>query len=388
LEASTGKAADWTNNIKEIEGDLYRRWLRLIVENMKSSLDLKHQYSQTLPETNEEVKKPNDICVAEAEETVELFKGMDVNIVRNSSATGSDACTDNDTEQKCFNDEVSGVIWTTREATVAFKRGFAKAEEAKKIFILDGFVTDHVRILQDQSKLYHYLSIYENDMKRKLAMQGRRIQLLKPLLSTLSISAFDHIHKEVAYECAEAYTSLLETKMEKFRMKGTLDESLLKPVELKKCNEYCAGILATLSHLTGFYVSPGAEVKDVMKIENITKKEELEYLVSSFNSDPDESSISEEEVRLFLNAHFMAGRAMTKIFARPIEGLQNHAVPTVMALNKYRWLQKYAPELCTNRKVDINDVFKDEMMLCGEMVELLPAKIDRMIYHGESILQF
>lgn len=392
LEASNGKAAEWTNDIKEIEGDLYRRWLRLIVHNMRSSLESRHEYFERQPETNEDdLKKPHSISIAEAEETVELFKGMDVNIIRNGSTTSSANHNGDDNEggQKDSSSEMSCVIWTIEEATIAFKHGFAKAEEAKKIFVFDGYVTDHVRILQEQSKLYHYLSIYESELKRKLAMQGRRIELLKPLLLTLSRSAFDHIHKEVAYECAEAYTSLLETKLEKFKSKGQVDESLLKPAELKKCNEYCAGILTTLSHLTGFYVSPRSEIKEVMKTDlNITKIEQLEYLVSSFNSDPDETTISEEEVRLFLNAHFMAARALTKIFARPIEGVQNNAVPTLMALNKYRWLQKYAPELCGNRNVHIDNVFKDELMLCNEMVELLPAKIDRMMYNRESILQF
>merc|ERR1712146_875999 len=217
-----------------------------------------------------------------------------------------------------------------------------------------------------------------------------RIELLKPLLSSLSRSAFDHIHKEIAHECAEAYTSLLDTKLEKFRSKGIVNEALLKLVELKKWNEYSVGIISMLSHLTGFYTSPTTEVKDVVKVDvNITKFEQLEYLVASFNNAPDESTIQEEEeVRIFLNAHFMAGRALSKIFAKPIEGMQNHAVPTMMALEKYRWLYKYAPELCTRKKLDINDIFKDEMMLCREMIDLLPAKIDRMINRGESMFEF
>ena len=380
LEASTGKVAQWTSDIKEKEGDLCRRWLRLIMQSMRSSLDIKHRYSQIQPETDVDTKKPSEVSTAEEQELVELFKGMDINIAKKS---------DTEAEQKNLCDVAGIVIWTLEEATVAFKNGFAKAEEAKKIFVMDGFVTDHVRILQDQSKLYHYLSLYESEVKRKLAMQGRRIELLKPLLSSLSRSAFDHIHKEIAHECAEAYTSLLDTKLEKFRSKGIVNEALLKLVELKKCNEYSVGIISMLSHLTGFYTSPKTEVKDVLKVDvNITKFEQLEYLVASFNNAPDESTIQEEEVRIFLNAHFMAGRALSKIFAKPIEGMQNHAVPTMMALEKYRWLYKYAPELCTRKKLDINNTFKDEMMLCREMIDLLPAKIDRMINRGESMFEF
>lgn len=387
VEARTGSAAEWTSSIQEMEGDLYRRWLRFYVQNMKTSLDFKHEVvGDSLEGISGVSEKPNEISVAEAEETITVFEGMDINIIRSSNTgkSGSETAGNEDTFETAGN-----IIWTTEEATKAFKRGFAKAEEAKKIFVFDGFVTDHIRILQDQSKLYHYLSQYESEVKRKLAMQGRRIEMLKPLLSTLSRSAFDHIHKEVAYECAETYSALLELKMDKFRSKGMLDEALLKASELKKCNEYCVGILVMLSHLTGFYVSQMTQVEDVIKTDlNITTTKQLEHLVASFNTDPDESTISEEEVRLFLNAHFMSARALSKMFSKPITDMQNKAVPTMMALKKYQWLHKYAPELCFNKVVVINDVFKDELMLCGEMVELLPGKIDRMVFKGESMLLY
>ena len=34
-------------------------------------------------------------------------------------------------------------------------------EEAKGIFVLDGFVTDHVNIIRDTSQLYRFLSNFE-----------------------------------------------------------------------------------------------------------------------------------------------------------------------------------------------------------------------------------
>ena len=60
-----------------------------------------------------------------------------------------------------------------------------------------GFVTDHVQLLEDHSKLYLYLQAFETDPKRKLAMQSRRIDMLQPLLSILSKSAYDTQHKQV-----------------------------------------------------------------------------------------------------------------------------------------------------------------------------------------------
>ena len=60
-----------------------------------------------------------------------------------------------------------------------------------------GFVTDHVQLLEDHSKLYLYLQTFETDDKRKLAMQSRRVDMLKPLLTTLSKTAYDVQHKQV-----------------------------------------------------------------------------------------------------------------------------------------------------------------------------------------------
>jgi KIF-1 binding protein C terminal len=62
---------------------------------------------------------------------------------------------------------------------------------------ITGFVTDHVALLQDQSRLYHFLSQFETDAKRKLAMETRRVELLLPLLSQLNKSAFEVLHKQV-----------------------------------------------------------------------------------------------------------------------------------------------------------------------------------------------
>ena len=60
-----------------------------------------------------------------------------------------------------------------------------------------GFVTEHVTLLQEQSKLYHYLSVFETDSKHRMAMERRRIELLLPLLDTLNRTAFENLHKQV-----------------------------------------------------------------------------------------------------------------------------------------------------------------------------------------------
>jgi hypothetical protein len=58
-------------------------------------------------------------------------------------------------------------------------------------------VTDHVTLTQEHSKLYHYLSVFEGDYKRKLAMEARRFEMLAPLLKALNKASFEVLHKQV-----------------------------------------------------------------------------------------------------------------------------------------------------------------------------------------------
>ena len=56
----------------------------------------------------------------------------------------------------------------------------------------------------------------------------------------------------------------------------------------------------------------------------------------------------------------------------------------VETLKRYQWLSKYTEGLCQRRSVNVDDVFAEEIKICKDMSELLPAKIDRMHYYGES----
>lgn len=60
-----------------------------------------------------------------------------------------------------------------------------------------GFVTDHSTLLQEHSQLYHHLSLFETETKRKLAMESRRIEMLSPLLAQLNKASYEVLHKQV-----------------------------------------------------------------------------------------------------------------------------------------------------------------------------------------------
>jgi hypothetical protein len=58
-------------------------------------------------------------------------------------------------------------------------------------------VTDHTALLQEHSQLYHHLSLFESEAKRKLAMEMRRIDMLSPLLQQLNKASYEVLHKQV-----------------------------------------------------------------------------------------------------------------------------------------------------------------------------------------------
>ena len=133
----------------------------------------------------------------------------------------------------------------------------ATHEEAKKFYVLDGHVSDHVHLLQQQSKLYHYLATFEAEPKRKLAMETRRATLLLPMLKTLSRASYEGLHKQISYELGEAYLNLLDIKVEKLRAKhaqGVVDPRHMKSAEISNCNNYVRGGLAMFSHYISFFL--------------------------------------------------------------------------------------------------------------------------------------
>jgi len=48
--------------------------------------------------------------------------------------------------------------------------------------VLDGYVTEHIQLKQDISKLYKHLAMMETNAERVYAMQDRRRDLLEAII--------------------------------------------------------------------------------------------------------------------------------------------------------------------------------------------------------------
>jgi KIF-1 binding protein C terminal len=90
-----------------------------------------------------------------------------------------------------------------------------------------------------------------------------------------------------------------------------------------------------------------------------------------------------DEVRPFLNAHFLSCRALSKILPSSSTAVKKRATGLVAALKRNEWLMKSATSLCEKKGISVDTVFEEERSICCEMVALLPSKIDRVHYRGE-----
>ena len=86
-----------------------------------------------------------------------------------------------------------------------FKLANTQFQRALKIFVIDGFVTEHVKISQSISKLYKQLIAVEDQAERVTAMLNERAALLEPLCEMLSENAYYNLLQEMAAELSEIY---------------------------------------------------------------------------------------------------------------------------------------------------------------------------------------
>jgi hypothetical protein len=364
-------------NAAEIEADLHRRWASLDVLTLQRAAERRKEHLVATEmgidalQIEAEEKSSTEISSSSAaSDTVELFQGLPI--------ANSVLALLNVREISSFD-----------SARSVFLRAVARVEAAKKYYVLDGYVTDHVTLLQEHSKLYHHLALFESDPKRKLAMETRRLEMLAPVLKSLNKISFEVLHKQVSYELGETCLALLDIKLDKLRHRDGQDvvnEKALKKSEIMKINEYCKTGYAMFAHFGFMY----AQSKDRNSQNCLTGFETLPLhtLVGLFCAEPDEALITLEEVRPFLNASFLSCRIVSKIIAHPLvlpsDRPADRAHYLVACLHRYEWLVRFAPRICDRRGVALTDIFGEEYQICQDMVKLLPSKIDRMCYMGES----
>ena len=78
----------------------------------------------------------------------------------------------------------------SEEGVYVFKLVNTQLKKALKLFVVDGYATEHVRITQSLSKLYKQLAFLETDRHRIFSLLDRRIKLIRPLKEILNPTAY------------------------------------------------------------------------------------------------------------------------------------------------------------------------------------------------------
>jgi hypothetical protein len=257
-----------------------------------------------------------------------------------------------------------------------FKLGASACEAALKVFILDGFVTAHIQLLQLQSQLYRRLITWETDVKRQIAMHLRRLALLTPLLGdAINPRAYCASLQELYYESAETAAEIFDLKQ--YKRRGEHDAKTTAYM-LKAVNWY-------QQYLFLFYATDDSEAAARAQVTGVDK------MILGGKATPLPSgagSMTPVELKAVLQGYFSLARACSKVvvaqdhdktvllWKKAIE--YNEAV--LELVHKYEQL----PSNDANAK-QLKGMYQAEVAICQEMLELLPEKINQLVYNGRTL---
>ncbi|PIK52896.1 putative KIF1-binding protein-like [Apostichopus japonicus] len=243
-------------------------------------------------------------------------------------------------ELAAWEDKVPDVKVTSfEEARRLFLAGQQFVSESKCYYVFDGHVSDHIEIVQDHSQLFKLLSQFEMDYDRRSKMHKRRIDMLVAILDELNPQFFLHICRQIIFEIAETYNTMVDVKLEiKRRTEETPTVHMIKKINtlITKSIEYFQRFIDSLRDPQG-----------VM---------------------PDE--YEENLVRPTLIANFYIGR------------LYGNYISTEVA-DRIKWLEsgaehyKAVVDYC-KKYPTAEKLVKAELEVCEDMVQFAPIRIDSL----------
>ncbi|XP_072236492.1 KIF-binding protein [Leuresthes tenuis] len=227
------------------------------------------------------------------------------------------------------------------EARAVFLVGQNYVTQAKDYFQMDGYVTDHIEILQDHSALFQALAFFEEDLERRCKMHKRRVDMLEPICNDLNSQYYLLIRRQMMFELAETYNEMMDLKLTLANRQA--DTESLDSHTIKKFNHLCSSSAKFFQMFLDSMRSPDGK-----------SPEHLE----------------EEVLRPALVARFRVARLHSKLIS---------SLPTVQLdnLNKSLDNYKYVVQYCETHPEAAATV-ETELELSREMVGLLPLKINRL----------
>lgn len=217
----------------------------------------------------------------------------------------------------------------TEAARSVFNSAVPRYRAALRHYILNGFVTEHCTALMDLSELHKALAAFEEgDIARHCALHKRRAAPLEPIVAKLNHNKYQGLSKTMMYEIGEAHRACFEAKL-----------------------------------------SAGRPRARVVASGRRTIKGYTDFVVAYHEGGQPPQRVEEDEEHGYLTARFHLSRLHSKCFPSEAADGPGEAEALARALREYEFLVDYC-------KHNEPKGFEQELDICSEMVQLLPAKID------------
>ncbi|MEW5303813.1 MAG: hypothetical protein WDW36_006468 [Sanguina aurantia] len=228
-----------------------------------------------------------------------------------------------------------------------FNPAMAHFKKALEYYLLDGWVTEHIETLMDQSNLYRCLAAFEPDVHRRCVMHKARANILAPLHKQLNPQYYLGTSRSVDLELGNIYREILDLKDGAGWAPGKVRWAEC-PHTPSPAHMACAGTTVAAAGLcaTKFYQS----------------------FIDSFRKDgklPDR--VDEDNERFFLMASFNMGRVLHKASFGDSGGPKD--IEALLSAQRHlRWSADYV----TRHKLES---YQREAALAQELALLLAEKV-------------
>ncbi|EGR30687.1 kif1 binding protein, putative [Ichthyophthirius multifiliis] len=228
------------------------------------------------------------------------------------------------------------------DAKSIFRQANTQYKRALEHFVLNGFVTEHVQIVQDQSKLYKNIIQLEDNIGKIVTILEKRAELLEPIYNELNPKAYIETSQKLLVEIAEIYNDMYTIKFQELFVNN--QNKTPKPSKIAEMNKWAKKAIEHYEKISSLLFEDKDMVRDTQFHHSV------------------------------INAKFNIAKAYSKIFEQEkkdrIEALKQ-------SLNVYKWISNYIQkDVYKNGVIDVN--FANELQMCNEMVDLLPSKIDKV----------
>ena len=240
-------------------------------------------------------------------------------------------------------------IQNLEDAKSIFRKGNTQLKRALQIFVMDGYVTDHIKITQTISQLYKYLILFEPDNARIFAMEDRRINLLEPMVKAINHKVYVIQWQEISLELAEIFCEIFESNFEIFKRNP-------KKIEQKKIEE----------------INEFAK-KSLFYYEDI-----IDYIENEYGKETEKKF---EDFITIITIKSNIARLYSKII------FLNDTKKRVDSLKKSLDIYNQVYKLLKGAKDIFGDKeeLKENLNMCEEMIGMLPIKIDK-VNRGEEFI--